>query len=145
MSSSKNTADFEGQKSWREMLRITDEQGVEKVRHSVTRAAASLPTLILIALAPKEGNQALLIATGVGLIALLRNRTAGVFLLLGTALALPLSMLHTHGVEAVTLPSRFGALLLPVHLHQLGMLSSALLVAATLPYLRPMVQFLRGR
>ncbi len=136
---------FEGQKSWREMLRISDEQGVEKIRHTVTRAAASLPTLILIALAPKEGSQALLVATTVGLLAVLRNRTAGVLLLLGTAVMLPLSLLHSHDLTAVSLPLRFGHLLAPVQLHQLAMLSSALLFAAALPYVRPMVQFLRGR
>ncbi len=136
---------FEGQKSWRELLRVTDDHGVEKVRHTVTRAAASLPTLILIALAPKEGQAALLVLVGVGLFAVLRNRTAGVMLFLGTAIALPLSLLHTHATEAVTLPSRFGVLFTPVHLHQLAMLSSALLLAAALPYLRPMIQFVRGR
>jgi len=135
---------FDGQESWRKLLRV-DEQGVEKVRHTVTRAAASLPTLILIALAPKEGGQALLLLTGVGLIAVLRNRTAGVLLLLGAGVALPLSLLHSHAPTIATSGSLLGTLLSPLHLHQLGLLTSAFLLSAGLPFVRPIARFLSGR
>ena len=135
---------FDGQESWRKWLRV-DDQGVEKVRHTVTRAAASLPTLILIALAPKEGSQALLVLAGVGLFAELRNRTAGVLLLLGTGLALPLTLLHGHVAPVMTSHSLLDTLLQPVALHQLGLVASAFLLSASLPFVRPIARFLSGR
>lgn len=135
---------FDGQESWKKVLRV-DDQGVDKVRHTVTRAAASLPTLILIALAPKEGSQALLILAGVGLIAVLRNRTFGVMLLLGTSLALPLSLLHSHSADLVTTNRYLGTLLVPSHLHQLGLVAASFLLSASLPFVRPALRFLSGR
>lgn len=135
---------FDGQESWRKWLRV-DDQGAEKVRHTVTRAAASLPTLILIALAPKEGSQALLVLAGVGLFAVLRNRTAGVLLLLGTGLALPLTLLHGHVTPVMTSHSLLDTLLQPVALHQLGLVASAFLLSASLPFVRPIARFLSGR
>lgn len=135
---------FDGQESWRKLLRV-DEQGAEKVGHSVTRAAASLPTLILVALAPKEGASALLVLAGVGLIAVLRNRTAGVLMMLAAGLALPLSLLHGHDVAPLHNPTYFQTLLSPGHVHQLGIVSSVLLIAASLPFARPALRFLRGQ
>ncbi|MBL8632226.1 MAG: hypothetical protein JNM40_03315 [Myxococcales bacterium] len=135
---------FDGQTEWRKLLRV-DEQGVEKVGHTVTRAAASLPTLILMALAPKEGASALLVLACVGLLAVLRNRTAGVLMMLGAGLLLPLSLLHSHGVAPLHNPTYLQTLLSPGHVHQLGLLSSVMLIAASAPFLRPALRFLRGQ
>ena len=110
----------------------------------MTRAAASLPTLILIALAPKKSQAALLVLVGVGLFAVLRNRTAGVMLFWVRRSRCPVATAHPcdrSGDAAFAVWRAFT----PVHLHQLAMLSSALLLAAALPYLRPMIQFVRGR
>jgi hypothetical protein len=50
----KMAAVFDAKPQWRERWKL-DEQGVLRVRKSVTRAASSLPALILFALAPREG------------------------------------------------------------------------------------------
>ena len=82
---------FDAKPGWRETLHL-DDNGVAKVRHTITRAAASLPTLILIALAPKEGRGELLLLAAAGLFGVLWLRTWGVLLLLGAAFAVPFAM-----------------------------------------------------
>lgn len=131
---------FDAQPGWRERLRL-DENGVAKVRHTITRAAASLPTLILMALAPKEGRGELLALAAVGLVGVLWLRTWGVLLLLGVGLALPALSLHTHAPTAAGHP----ALLAWPLVHQLGLFSAAFLCSATVPFLGPIVQFVSGR
>jgi hypothetical protein len=141
----KLTAHFDGQPDWRKLLRVSDEQGVEKIRHSVTRAAASLPTLILFALAPRESQGLWLLLVGTGLFAILRNRTAGVVLLFTAAIGLPVSLLHTHKDIWATGLGPMDALFAPTQTHAFGLLCSALLFAAVLPYARPVLNYLRGR
>ena len=131
---------FDDKPGWRERLRL-DDTGVAKVRHTITRAAASLPTLILIALAPKEGRGELLALFAVGLVGVLWLRTWGVLLLMGLGLALPLLMLHSHP----PMVSGHPALLAWPLVHQLGLLSALFLSAASLPFLRPIAQFVMGR
>jgi hypothetical protein len=131
---------YEGRKDWRERLGL-DEHGVERVRNTVTRAAAGLPTLILIALAPREGNQGLLLLAGLGLCGVLLLRTWGVLLLWGVVAALPLAIWHTH-VGTLAAPH---ALLTSGNLHQLAVISFGFLLAAALPYTRPMLSFLAKR
>jgi hypothetical protein len=133
--------EFDAKPDWRKALGI-DENGIIKVRHSVTRAAASLPTLIVIALAPREGAEGLWIAAlGIaGLIGLLSLRTAGVLALFAAGLLLPLPMLgHHHYAEIypMFLPSST--------IHIMGLFAAGLLLSASLPFLRPMAQFLKQR
>ena len=53
----KMAAAFDAKPGWRERWKL-DEQGVIRVTKSVTRAASSLPALVMFALAPR-GDQAL--------------------------------------------------------------------------------------
>lgn len=137
---SKLAAEYEGKPGWRERFRL-DDNGVNKVRQTVTRAASSLPTLILLALAPREGAEGLLVVAGVGLLGVLLLRTWGVLLLLGAGVAVPLVLLHAHA------PLAQGSLtLLPAtYVHQLGLVSAVFLCAASVPFLRPVVRFVTGR
>lgn len=136
--------EFDAKPEWRQALGL-DEKAVLRVRQSVTRAATSLPTLIVIALAPREGSEGLLLAAlGLaGLVGLLRLRTAGVLALLGAGLLLPWPMLaHTHATGSVAsfLPfMSYGVL------HLMGLTAAGLLVAASAPFLRPIARFLTGR
>ena len=49
---------FDAKPDWRNRWKL-DDQGVIRVRKSVTRAASSLPALIMFALAPREGQELL--------------------------------------------------------------------------------------
>lgn len=84
---------YEMQASWRERYAM-DEYGVARLGKAVTRGAASLPTLIMWALAPREGDQmlllgglALLLALG-GLSGLIRLRSWGLLALSGAGASL---------------------------------------------------------
>lgn len=137
--------EFDAKPEWRKRLGL-DDKAVLRVRQSVTRAATSLPTLIVIALAPREGSEGLwLAALGVfGIVGLLRLRTAGVLALLGAGLLLPWPMLaHTHASGAIAsfMPSFMSYGLL----HLMGLTAAGLLVSASVPFLRPIARFLAGR
>jgi hypothetical protein len=89
----KMSSRYEQQTAWRERYAM-DEYGVARLGKAVTRGAASLPTLIMWALAPREGDQmlllgglALVLAIG-GLSALVRMRSWGLLALGGSAAAL---------------------------------------------------------
>jgi hypothetical protein len=83
----KMQAVYEARTDWRARWKL-DDQGVARVRASVTRAASSLPSLILWVLAPREGAEmALLAAAGIGLYGLLRGRSWGVLALGATGVA----------------------------------------------------------
>lgn len=133
-------AHFEGKPGWRERLGL-DEHGVERVRNTVTRAATGLPTLIFFALAPREGAEGLLLLAGLGLFGVLRLRTWGVLMLAGVVAALPFAVWHGHYGPS----SAPHALLTPASLHQLAALSFGFLLAATVPYTRPVLAFLSRR
>lgn len=85
---------FEGRPDWRARYHL-DEGGVERLGKSVTRAAMSLPMLIMWALAPTQpsslfadGSLSALVPLALGLggaWALLRMRTWGLFALSGSA------------------------------------------------------------
>jgi hypothetical protein len=133
--------EFDAKPEWRKLVGI-DESGIIKVRHSVTRAAASLPTLIVIALAPREGAEGLWIAAlGIaGLVGLLSLRTAGVVALFAAGLLLPLPLLsHSHAALSQPLFLSANAI------HLMGLTAAGLLMSASLPFLVPMVQFLKRR
>jgi hypothetical protein len=86
---------FDLQPAWRERYGM-DEYGVARLRKTVTRASASLPSVILYFLAPKEPGQALFVAgtavAGVlaiaGVAGLVRMRSWGLVALAGAAVAL---------------------------------------------------------
>lgn len=137
------TEEFDAKPDWRRALGI-DEKSVIRVRHSVTRAAASLPGLIMIALAPSDGSEGLFVATlalfGVGIYGLLRLRTFGVLALLAAGLVLPWPVL-THSFHGAAVHP----LLSDCFLRLAGLSSAGLLVASSLPFLRPVARFLSRR
>jgi hypothetical protein len=86
----KMAARYELQPAWREKYSM-DEFGVARLGKAVTRGAASLPTLIMWALAPREGDQMLmlgglaLVLAVAGLSGLVRMRSWGLLALAGAA------------------------------------------------------------
>lgn len=85
----KMAAHYELQTAWREKYGM-DEPGVAKLGKTVTRSAASLPTLIMWALAPRTGQGLALLAGAValaGLVGVLRMRTWALLAFLGAAVA----------------------------------------------------------
>lgn len=80
------SGDYELQTAWRERFKM-DDLGVSRLGKTVTRSAASLPSVVLWALGPKDPGQGLatvgglLAVTGVvfGFRALVRLRTWGLF------------------------------------------------------------------
>jgi hypothetical protein len=85
---------FDGQPGWRKRYGM-DDFGVARLRKTVTRASASLPSVILWALGPKQAEDGLWLAGAcllggglvfVGLGAVVRLRTWGVFALAAAAL-----------------------------------------------------------
>ena len=163
------TALYDLQEGWRQRFSM-DEFAVARLRKTVTRSAASLPSMILWALGPKDPGQGMLhtlflltaVALGVsGLAGVIRLRSWGVLALGGAAAAL-----LTHGglhvfpeigmagaAGANELPSIFGVLFQNVWGVAPGMvavltlfgtlLPATLLVAATAPFAGATVRFLR--
>ena len=152
----KMAAAFDAKPGWRERWKL-DEQGVIRVKKSVTRAASSLPALVMFALAPRN-DQALFashtaaLTLGalalVGVAGLLLERTWGVILI---AVAGAGCFLAAIGVQAAPLGSTamslFGEPLAHVvELPQLPLtFAGVMLIAAAVPFLAPMARFLRRR
>src|SRR5256885_2069567 len=86
----KMAAAFDAKPGWRERWKL-DEQGVIRVKKSVTRAASSLPALVMFALAPREGQELLgLTAFALALVGfggILAARTYGVLSLAAAGVA----------------------------------------------------------
>jgi hypothetical protein len=147
----KMAALFDAKPAWRERWKI-DDQGVIRVRKSVTRAASSLPAVIMFVLAPREGQEALALAAfglaAVGLAGVLLQRTVGVIsLAMAGAATVALTQLAgpTAPVYAINRLSPFFDLG-PAVQPAMGVLGAALLVAAVLPFLKPMAAYvLRSR
>lgn len=159
---------YDMQDGWRQRYGM-DEHGVARLRKTVTRAAASLPGVILSVLGPKDPGQgvahaALLIGAAVagiaGLTAVLRLRSWGVVALGASALALfahasvhlaPEVGMGGHGA----LPQVFEVMFNPVFGFYPGMaaivtllgtmLPATLLAMAALPFAAPALRFVRGR
>ena len=123
---------FDGQKAWRERFHM-DDNAVQRLGRSVIRAGVSLPLVLAYSLLPRQGGPAIVAAVlaTLGFTALVRLRTWGV-LALGAAGALVLvaggPAMHVHGI-AVTLPPS---------------LAGVLLIAAAVPFVRPMLRQLRS-
>src|SRR4051812_15116403 len=147
----KMAAIFDAKPAWRERWKL-DEQGVIRVRKSVTRAASSLPALIMFALAPREGQELLgLTAFALALVGfggILAARTYGVITLAAAGVAMAALVVVGHqpaNIFAVYQYAPFGsdggATMTPI----LGVVASVLLVAAALPFAKPMAAYVLRR
>jgi hypothetical protein len=146
----KMAARYDLQEAWRTRYKM-DEFGVDRLRKTVTRAAASLPSLILWALGPKEGQGAgvalavgalaALALAGVGLRGVVRMRSWGV-LALGGALASVAAFGH---VAAFMGGLASGGALAVGSLFDLAgpTLAFACLAAAVAPFVGPVRRFWR--
>lgn len=156
----KMAALFDAKPEWREKWKL-DEQGVIRVRKSVTRAASSLPALILFALAPRQDQSlyglptfdavtlTLAAVALFALVSLLTTRRTWAVMLLGAAgvglLARAVfsgARLYASGVyfEPATVPHADCMLVI------LGAVGGLFLVSSSLPFVGPMLSYvLRGR
>jgi hypothetical protein len=142
---------YDLQEGWRQRYKM-DDFGVARLRKTITRSAASLPSLILWALAPKEPGQGMgmvlslaalaLVAVGFG--GLVRLRTWG-WLAVGAAAA-------TTIVGASWLASAASPVLAPGFISGASLpafvgpdLAICFLVAAAIPFALPALRFLRAR
>jgi hypothetical protein len=155
---------YDLQEGWRQRFGM-DEFGVARLRKTVTRTAASLPSVILWALGPKDPGQGmghLLFSVGlgalaiVGLTALLRMRTWGLIAIGSAAAGLMVhSGLHARLPEfrgaipfltEITTARTLGGLPGLVTLLTLtSAVAGAALLVAVAPFLRPMARHLRSR
>jgi hypothetical protein len=127
---------YDGQTAWRERFHM-DDHAVQRLGRSVIRAGVSLPFILLYALMPRPDAGSLLASlaalalTGLGLRALIRLRTWGV-MALGAAGVLMLSLaaadVATAGLSTAVMKPAF---------------AGALLVAAVIPFLAPMIRWVR--
>jgi hypothetical protein len=137
---------YEMQEAWRARYKI-DEYGVARLRKAVTSAAASLPSMIMWVLGPKEeglamvGGLAALVLVVAGLRGLVRLRSWGVLSLGGAAAVAGASTLLARAHE---LPS-LGYDSAQMHVGQLvgAPLAFVFLAAAVVPFVRPVARFLR--
>ena len=144
----KMAAVFDAKPAWRARWKL-DDQGVIRVRKSVTRAASSLPALIMFALAPREGQEMLglaafaLVLAGIG--GVLVQRTFGVILLAAGGVAT--TALAVFGSPPVGgWISAFGPFSdLSAAGIWLGAIAGALSLAAVLPFVRPMAAYVLRR
>ena len=134
-------ARYDLQEGWRQRYKM-DEFGVARLRKTITRAAASLPSLILWALGPKEPGQGMLlsllalalVATGLG--GLVRLRTWG-WMAVGASAVVTLlggSLFGTATFSAFAFPAFAGP-----------DLAICFLVAAAVPFVLPALRFVRAR
>jgi hypothetical protein len=138
-------AHYEAKLEWRQRWNL-DDQGVVRIQRSVTRAAASLPTLIMWALAPREGAAVGVLALGVvGVVGLLRGRTWGVLAVGGAGLASLFAAFIGlgDGLVATAHPGPLGTWWLPPSL--LALYAGLLLSLAAAPFARPILAFVFRR
>ena len=123
-------AGYDGRPEWRARFHL-DELAVHRLGKSVTRAAMSLPWLLLWALAPKQPADGALVAValaGAGIYGLFRLRTWGLFALAGAA-----------GSTALTAGASGGPAL------PLAAVSTLLLLGAVAPFAAPIAKRLFDR
>ncbi|MEO8702030.1 MAG: hypothetical protein ABI867_18435 [Kofleriaceae bacterium] len=129
---------YDGQTAWREKFHM-DDNAVQRLGRSVIRAGVSLPFVLLYALAPKQdvGSVVVSIAavclTGLGIRALVKLKTWGV-LAIGTAGILLTTLA---GVDLAAGSSQL-MVLTPA-------LAGLLLIAAAIPFVRPMARYAFAR
>jgi hypothetical protein len=139
----KMAAAYEARPEWRARFQL-DDAGVLRIRRSVTRAAASLPSLIMWALAPRDGAALAVLALGlVGLVGLLRGRTWGLLAIAvagAWALASSLSGAGEY-FYTIDLGPLDASALTPA---LCAAASGALLLTAVQPFARPLLARLRA-
>ena len=140
-------AHYEGRLEWRARFHL-DEEGVSRLRKTVTRTASSMPALVLFALAPRQdaGGAALLACAAIGLSMLLVGRTlellplvvaaAGALFLAVGPVGLHMAPLDTHGFFAVPMGD---------HPQLLGLYAGLMLAASMAPFVGPIGRFLKAR
>lgn len=146
---------YDLQPAWRERYGM-DEFGVARLRKTVTRASASLPSVIFWALGPKEPGQGMLVTAlaltagalaVVGLRGAVRARTWGlVALVASAAVMLPFAKMTAGGLglaEATSLAPLTSWAVGPLVLGP-G-LAAAFLAFAVLPFAVPVARYLRKR
>jgi hypothetical protein len=144
----KMAARYDLQEGWRQRYQM-DEFGVARLRKTVTRSAASLPSLIMWALGPKEGQGVALVAAlaavgfaAVGLRGLVRLRSWGVLSLAASAVLVAATG-HISAFAAWPL-GELGAI--PNFIAFAGpTLAFLFLAAAVAPFVLPIVRFARKR
>ena len=146
----KMAARYDLQEAWRTRYKI-DEYGVARLRKAVTSTAASLPSMIMWALGPKEealaiGGVAALVLAVFGLRGLIKMRSWGVLAIGGAAavagglaVASALFGATCHemaaGVSSATLPGIASIVAAP--------LAVVFLAVAVLPFVGPVARYLR--
>ncbi len=151
----KMAAAFDAKPGWRERWKL-DEQGVIRVKKSVTRAASSLPALVMFALAPR-GDQGMTHAAAltlgvfaiVGVGGLLLQRTWGILVMAASGAACMFAAFTLSPPEvSMTAQQLFHGAFLGgfVALAEVPRLVYAtaglLLITAATPFLRPMTRYL---
>ena len=122
------TSPFDGKTEWRAKLHM-DENAVRRLGNSVIKAGASLPVVLLYALAPKQPSSAIVVIAAVvcsafGLRGLIKAKTWGVI-----ALGLAGAIMATVGAT---------------HMALVPAISGALLLSAAAPFALPMLRYVRG-
>lgn len=145
LSGSSMAAYYEGRPEWRARFGV-DEEGVLRLRRTVTRTASSLPAMVLFALAPRQDSEALLACAVVGLVTLLVGRTLALLPLLAAsigALVLAVGPASAHMGAFDT----HGYFWMPAGLtpQALGLFAGAMLAASLAPFAGPVGRFLRQR
>jgi hypothetical protein len=147
----KMAAHYELQEAWRAKYKM-DEFGVARLQKTITRSAASLPSLIIWALAPKDGDQALATVGGVAALALalvglrgvVKTRSWGVLAIGGAvALAVAGATFLAPSFSYAGLVHASPATLLETWTAGAPKLAAVLLAAAVLPFVGPVARFLR--
>jgi hypothetical protein len=132
---------YDGQTAWREKLHM-DEGAVQRLGRSVIRAGVSLPFVLLYALAPKPPDQgaeivlavSALVLAGLGLRALVRMKTWGIFALGAAGTLMVVASLG----ELASADSHPLFVVRP-------MVAGALLLMAAAPWAAPAMRFLKAR
>jgi hypothetical protein len=134
---------YEGRADWRARFGL-DEAGVARLRKSVTRAASSIPAIVLFALAPRQDASMVLAAVAVvGVAGLLAGRTIALA-------ALALAAIGSLGMAAfghVAPLDAHGFFLVPVGQvpQLLGLYAGVALLASVAPFVGPIGRYLRAR
>jgi hypothetical protein len=131
---------FDGQAEWRKRFHM-DEPATHRLGKAIIRAGISLPYIVMYALAPRQdaAMTMMVIASGlvavVGIWALVNLRTWGVVAMVAGAAAV-LGSLSSAGHVGVTQT-------LSVDLAVFGLMAAGMLVAAALPFAKPIARYLR--
>lgn len=145
---------YEGQTAWRERFGL-DEHAVSRLGKTVSRTSASLPSLVLWALAPKQPEQLSVLGLGgvagqalvvlalglasLGLYALVRGRSLGACALVTAAVCAVVALALGGAPTLLAIPALgagFG--------WAGGSLAPLLLAAAVAPLMGPLAAYLRG-